>query len=192
LVNSFPNIDAAMTASSAELSAVTGDVAALEASFEAALVGSVVDFALAPADPRWLVCDGAELSRTTWATLFAYLGSAFGDGDGTTTFNLPDYRGQFARAQDAAAGNDPDAGVRTDRGDGTVGDAPGTRQLDALQDHTHNYNNISAPGANSGLAAGASLGASPTSSPNAPARTATETRAKNVYVVRCIFAGASA
>ena len=45
----------------------------------------------------FLLCDGAELSRTNYAALFAKIGTTFGEGDGETTFNLPDYRGYFLR-----------------------------------------------------------------------------------------------
>lgn len=42
----------------------------------------------------WLLCNGAAISRSTYATLFAIIGTAFGVGNGTTTFNLPDFRGR--------------------------------------------------------------------------------------------------
>lgn len=42
----------------------------------------------------WLLCDGSAVSRTTYATLFGIIASTFGSGDGSTTFNLPDYRGR--------------------------------------------------------------------------------------------------
>ena len=45
----------------------------------------------------WLVCNGATISRTTYADLFAAIGTTFGAGDGTTTFKLPDYQGDFLR-----------------------------------------------------------------------------------------------
>jgi len=44
----------------------------------------------------WLLCDGRAISRTTYAGLFALLGTSFGVGDGSTTFNLPDFRGRVA------------------------------------------------------------------------------------------------
>lgn len=46
---------------------------------------------------NWFLCDGQAISRTTYATLFSIIGTNFGDGDGSTTFNLPDYRGKFLR-----------------------------------------------------------------------------------------------
>jgi hypothetical protein len=60
----------------------------------------------------WLVCDGSAVSRTVYARLFAKIGVAWGYGDGSTTFNLPDSRGQVLRFQDGAAGVDPDAASR--------------------------------------------------------------------------------
>ena len=46
---------------------------------------------------NWLLCDGQAVSRTTYAELFELIGTKFGSGDGTTTFNVPDYRGKFLR-----------------------------------------------------------------------------------------------
>lgn len=45
----------------------------------------------------WFFCDGSAVSRTTFAALFAAIGTAYGPGDGSTTFHLPDYRGMFLR-----------------------------------------------------------------------------------------------
>lgn len=44
----------------------------------------------------WLVCDGSAVSRETYADLFAIIGTAYGTGDGTTTFNLPNFTGKWA------------------------------------------------------------------------------------------------
>jgi microcystin-dependent protein len=44
---------------------------------------------------NWLLCDGSTISRSTYATLFTALGSGFGGGDGSTTFNIPDMRDRF-------------------------------------------------------------------------------------------------
>ena len=46
---------------------------------------------------NWLLCDGQAVSRTAYAELFELIGTKFGTGDGTTTFNVPDYRGKFLR-----------------------------------------------------------------------------------------------
>lgn len=63
----------------------------------------------ASAPTGWLFCDGSAISRTTYAALFTALGTTYGAGDGSTTFNLPDMRGRFplgagTGAQDGASG----------------------------------------------------------------------------------------
>lgn len=55
-------------------------------------VGAYAYFAKDIAPTGWLFCDGSEVSRATYANLYAYLGDSFGAGDGSTTFNLPDSR----------------------------------------------------------------------------------------------------
>ena len=75
-----------------------------------------------------LECTGAAVSRSTYARLFGILGTNYGVGNGTTTFNIPDLRGEFARYWDHGKGTDPDAATRTNRGDGTTGDHVGTKQ----------------------------------------------------------------
>lgn len=54
----------------------------------------------------WLWCDGSAVSRATYAALFAAIGTTFGAGDGSTTFNLPDLRGEFVRGWDGTRGID--------------------------------------------------------------------------------------
>jgi microcystin-dependent protein len=101
------------------------------------LTGSVVMWALDTEPPSYKLCNGQAINRTTFAALFAALGVTYGNGDGSTTFNVPDYRGQFIRGRDAGAGADPDAAGRTDRGDGTTGDAVGTQQPGGNESHQH-------------------------------------------------------
>jgi microcystin-dependent protein len=55
----------------------------------------------------WLKANGAAVSRTTYARLFGVIGTGYGGGDGSTTFNLPDMRGLFPRALDDGRGIDP-------------------------------------------------------------------------------------
>lgn len=55
-------------------------------------IGMVAPFATVAAPDGWLACDGAAISRTTYATLFAAIGTGYGAGDGSTTFNVPDLR----------------------------------------------------------------------------------------------------
>jgi microcystin-dependent protein len=56
--------------------------------------GALLDFAGSTAPDGFLICNGAAVSRDTYATLFATIGTTYGVGDTTTTFNLPDFRGR--------------------------------------------------------------------------------------------------
>lgn len=100
-------------------------------------IGTVITRVASAVPDGYLECDGAAISRTTYAALFALLGSIYGNGDTTTTFNLPDFRGSFLRGWDHGAGLDPDAATRTDRGDGTGGDVIGAKQADEIISHLH-------------------------------------------------------
>ena len=55
-------------------------------------IGAILAFGGATAPAGWMICNGAAVSRTTYAALFAAIGTAFGAGDGSTTFNIPDLR----------------------------------------------------------------------------------------------------
>lgn len=101
--------------------------------------GSIVAWAHATLPAGWLECNGAAISRTTYAELYSILGTTYGAGDGSTTFNIPDYRGQFLRGKDGGAAVDPDRTARTNRGDGTTGDAVGTKQTSAVVSHSHTF-----------------------------------------------------
>jgi len=50
----------------------------------------------------WMICDGSAISRTTYADLFAIIGTTFGVGDGSTTFNIPNVKGKVPVGRDAA------------------------------------------------------------------------------------------
>lgn len=87
--------------------------------------------------PGWLECNGAEVSRITYARLFADIGTIWGAGNGVSTFNLPTTSGLFPRGWDHGAGRDPDAASRTDKDGVVVGDHVGTFQDDEFEDHSH-------------------------------------------------------
>ncbi len=70
-------------------------------------IGTVQTFAMTTPPAGWLECDGSAISRSTYAALFNTIGTTFGTGDGTTTFNIPDMRGYFARGWDHGRGIDP-------------------------------------------------------------------------------------
>jgi len=104
---------------------------------EAIPVGTEMLWPLATPPTGFLEEDGSAISRTTYNALFNVLGTSYGVGDGITTFNLPDFRGEGLRGWDHGAGRDPDSGLRTDRGDGTIGDNVGTKQLGDVESHQH-------------------------------------------------------
>lgn len=68
------------------------------------IIGEVRLIAVATAPPGWLECNGAARSRTTYARLFAVIQTTFGQGDGTTTFNVPDCRQRALVAAGSASG----------------------------------------------------------------------------------------
>jgi M6 family metalloprotease-like protein len=91
--------------------------ATLQISWEALLpAGTVVAYSGDAVPDGWLLCDGSTVSRNQYSALFAAIGEVHGQGDGTTTFNLPDYRGYFLRGVDGGAGRDPDVATRTPLG----------------------------------------------------------------------------
>lgn len=79
--------------------------------------GAVLGFAMAAAPTGWLKCNGAAVSRTTYAKLFAAIGTTFGAGNGSATFNLPDLRGEFIRGFDDGRGVDPGRALGSAQGD---------------------------------------------------------------------------
>lgn len=100
-------------------------------------VGSVITTFEDVCPTGYLEVNGAAVSRTTYARLFSKYWTKYGAGDGSTTFNLPDLRGRFARGWDHGVGRDPDRASRANRGDGTTGDYVGTTQSHQFYSHNH-------------------------------------------------------
>lgn len=98
--------------------------------------GAVIQVALAAAPTGFLLCQGQEVSRTTYAALFAKIGTTFGAGNGTTTFNVPDLRGRGAVGVDAGAGR-----LTANNTLGAVGgEEKHTLTVGELAAHFHNLN----------------------------------------------------
>lgn len=87
-------------------------------------VGQVSQFASSNVPAGWVECDGSALSRDTYADLFAVIGTIWGAGDGSTTFNIPDMRGIISRGWDNGAGVD-------------IGREIGTYQDESIGPHNH-------------------------------------------------------
>ena len=102
----------------------------------AAPVGSQVGWPTATAPDNWLICDGSAISRTTYVELFGVIGTAFGVGDGSTTFNIPDTRGR------AVIGAGQGAGL-TNRAIADIGGAE-TVTLTEAQMPSHNHDFVNA------------------------------------------------
>ena len=101
-------------------------------------IGTIAPYGGSSAPTGWLLCDGLAVSRTTYSDLYAAIGNAWGYGDNSTTFNLPDLRGRFLRGVDAGTGRDPDAATRLiSNTGGNTGDAVGTIESQALLAHNH-------------------------------------------------------
>lgn len=100
--------------------------------------GDIKVSAAATAPTGWLSCDGSAVSRSTFATLFAATGTTYGAGDGSTTFNIPDFRGRTI----IGAGTGSGLTARS-RGQ-TVGEE--THQLSLLEIPDHVHDSVSSGG----------------------------------------------
>jgi microcystin-dependent protein len=85
-----------------------GLLAAIQASTVAS-VGTIILFGKGTPPGGYLPCDGAAVSRTTYAALFAVIQTAYGAGDGSTTFNVPDMQGRFPMGVGSGSGLTPRA-----------------------------------------------------------------------------------
>ena len=102
-------------------------------------IGTVKEFAGSSAPTKWLICNGTAISRTIYADLFALIGTTYGAGDGSTTFNIPDFQGRSPK------------GVGTSNGGTDVTHVAesitlGLKQNDRTQGHIHNE--VTTAGAN--------------------------------------------
>ena len=84
---------------------------------QAVPTGSVFMFATTSPPSGYLKCNGAAVSRTTYAALFAVIGTTHGAGNGSSTFNVPDLRGEFVRGWDDGRGVDSGRNFGTAQGD---------------------------------------------------------------------------
>jgi len=166
--------------------------------------GQVAFFAMDTAPTGWLKANGAAVSRTTYSALFDAIGTTFGAGDGSTTFELPDLRGEFPRGWDDGRGVDSgrsfgtaqldqmqritgSTGAGADNGIAHVDETPFPNQFGALD-----FNgNADIRQFASGTSAARDIGSVEFDSANSPnARTSSstdgETRSRNVAMLFCI------
>lgn len=115
-------VDANVTTAKIANGAVTQEK--LNSSVTLVPTGAIMPFAMNTAPSGWLAANGSTVSRTTYAALFAAIGTTYGAGDGSTTFTLPDLRGYFVRG----------SGTNSD---GVAAGTFGAKQADGLISHTH-------------------------------------------------------
>lgn len=142
-------------------------------------IGSIYGSARSSTPSGYLLCDGSAVSRTTYARLFTAIGTSFGIGDGSTTFNLPDGRGGTLRGVGTSSGYTQNVTITL-----------GTKQNDSFQGHFHEGSSpVEGGGYGTGPFSTASYrgGATYVTSPrddgtSGTPRTASETRMKNIGV----------
>jgi len=133
--------------------------------------GSIQFFAGSSAPTGYLKANGALISRTTYADLFTAIGTTFGVGDGSTTFALPDLRGEFARGWDDGRGIDS-------------GRAIGSAQAQAIQSHGHTVLKSTTAGLSNALCSGSGSDSGNTQGVNSTG--GTETRPRNIALLAII------
>lgn len=149
-------------------------------------VGEIIMFSGSDEPQDWLFCDGRAISRQTFEELFLVIGTTFGAGDGSTTFNIPDFRGRFPVGVGAIAAGD--SGAESYWGGATAGSVNvplGQRAGEAwhkltygesgVPQHTHGYTNTTyklnttsrKPGTSTAVAYGTSITATNNSNTSA-------------------------
>lgn len=132
--------------------------------------GTVIHVGMNSVPAGFLKANGSAISRATYSALFTAIGTTFGTGDGSTTFNLPDLRGEFVRGWDDGRGVDS-------------GRTFGSAQAGSVESHTHSYKR---------LTTGDYVTGGPSGMPTSPYDTqsgaygGTETRPRNVALLACI------
>lgn len=151
-------------------------------------VGTIMTYISSSTIPdNYLYCDGTAVSRATYSALFAKIGTSFGVGDNSTTFNLPDLRGMFLRGVDNGANRDYNASR-----------VIGSTEADTMQGHYHSitsntfkYPSVGGSGAGTAFPDNASavavtIGSPTTDGTNGTPRVSTETVPENVAVAYII------
>jgi phage-related tail fiber protein len=137
--------------------------------------GAIIYHTASSAPPGFLKANGAAISRTTYAALFSVIGTVFGAGDGSTTFNLPDLRGEFLRGWDDGRGVD-------------VGRVFGSAQADSIISHSHNisYYWSSSTNTDGSLPRVTNDSSTHSSTRSTTAYGGSETRPRNIALLACI------
>lgn len=159
-------------------------------------VGTIITFPANITPTGFLECNGALISRTIYADLFAVIGTTYGAGDGSTTFAIPDLRGEFIRGFDNGKGTDSGRTIGSSQSD-AYGSHSHTGSTNSTGAHTHTVTGgagsstrtVSTASASSGIV----FGTATTSSSGEHSHTvtiyasgSTETRPRNIAMMYCI------
>lgn len=157
--------------------------------------GMVAYFANSAPPEGWLKCNGAAISRTTFSDLFEAIGTSYGAGNGTTTFNVPDLRGEFIRGWDDGRGADPSRAFGNAQGH-TFGSHSHSGSTDTAGSHSHSVTGTSTPPGGAYANVGGNMGnytstntssaGSHSHSVSVGASGGSETRPRNVSLLACI------
>lgn len=139
--------------------------------------GAVIYVSSSSAPDGYIECSGQELYREIYPELFATIGTLYGEGNGTTTFNLPDLRGEFLRGWDNGRGIDVDRTL-------------GSFQEDAFKAHNHTVSILDTVGLLSGDSTNSwdtgGTGSHTVRTWNTSTTGTTETRPRNIALLACI------
>lgn len=158
-----------ITATAAELNYVDGVTSAIQTQIDNIVTvpaGVVSPYAGSSAPSGYLLCYGQAVSRSTYSSLFSAIGTTYGTGDGSTTFNLPDLRGRAIAGQDDMGGSSANrltgqtGGVNGDTLGGTGGDETHTLTTAQLAAHTHTVSSVTVYGWTGGGGGDGSFGGS--------------------------------
>jgi microcystin-dependent protein len=150
--------------------ATTAFVSSAVGSITTTPAGAIDFFAMSSAPAGYIKANGAAVSRTTYSALFTAISTTFGAGDGTTTFNVPDLRGQFLRSW-------ADGSTTYDSGR-----TLGSTQADDFKSHAHNFTVYSGTGQTGPFFQGNTVYGPRTTD----ATGGTETRPRNIALLACI------
>jgi len=116
-------------------------------------VGAILPYGLDVEPAGWLLCYGQAVSRSTYARLFDVVGTAFGSGDGSTTFNLPDCRGRVFLGKDNLGGSSANRVTASEADNIGQGSGAETHTLSVGEGGAHSHpENVAATTGNVGSA----------------------------------------
>lgn len=184
------NILDGVTSTAAELNYVDGVTSAIQAQIDNIVTtpsGAVMNFAMGSAPSGWLKANGAVVSRSTYSALFAAIGTAFGVGDGSSTFALPDLRGEFVRGWDDGRGIDADRSFGSNQSWAIENITGGAGYFNSLAGTTfsgslYQKSSTSTADSNNGGSTAYEIGIDA----SREVQTADETRPRNVALLACI------